>query len=169
VRLITLLLKILFPASVAIVVFGTITWQLRRLDAYIPLALPPWLTFVGVAVMAAGAALTFVCFALFAEGGMLTPRTGSFDPNVLVRAGPYEYVRNPMALGALTTLAGWGLVQRSVTILVFALFMTALMHIFVVLVEEPKLERRFGQSYRAYKSRVPRWIPAALSKRGSAT
>jgi protein-S-isoprenylcysteine O-methyltransferase Ste14 len=30
----------------------------------------------------------------------------------------------------------------------------------VVYVEEPKLERRFGQSYRAYRSRVNRWIPS---------
>jgi protein-S-isoprenylcysteine O-methyltransferase Ste14 len=28
-----------------------------------------------------------------------------------------------------------------------------------VLVEEPGLERRFGDSYRAYKANVPRWIP----------
>jgi protein-S-isoprenylcysteine O-methyltransferase Ste14 len=109
--------------------------------------------------MAAGATLTFVCFALFAEGGMFTPRAGRLDPNVLLRSGPYRYVRNPMALGALTVLAGWGLAQRSVTILLFALCMAALMHVFVAFVEEPKRERRFGQSYRAYKSRVHRWMP----------
>lgn len=140
-------------------VFGLIAWQLRRLDEYIPYTLPAWVTVVGFALMAAGATLTFACFALFAEGGMLTPSAGRLDPNVLVRSGPYRYVRNPMALGALTVLAGWGLAQRSVTILLFALCMTALMHVFVVFVEEPKLERRFGASYRAYKSRVHRWMP----------
>jgi protein-S-isoprenylcysteine O-methyltransferase Ste14 len=139
--------------------FGLITWQLRRVDQYIPYALPPWLGFVGVACMEVGATLALVCFALFAEGGMLARRAPFFDPNVLVLSGPYRYVRNPMALGALTVLAGWGLVQRSVTILVFALGIVALMHIVVVFVEEPKLERRFGESYRAYKSRVPRWMP----------
>jgi protein-S-isoprenylcysteine O-methyltransferase Ste14 len=159
VRLISLLLRILFPPFCAIVVFGLITWQLRRLDAYIPFTLAPWLTYVGVAFMAAGATLALVCFVLFAEGGMLTRRARFGDPNVLVAAGPYRYVRNPMALGALTVLAGWGLVQRSVTIVVFALCIVALMHLLVVFVEEPKLERRFGDSYRAYKSRVHRWRP----------
>jgi protein-S-isoprenylcysteine O-methyltransferase Ste14 len=85
-----------------------------------------------------GSDTTVVCFALFAEA--------------------YRFVRNPMALGALTVLAGWGLAQRSVTILLFALCMAALMHVFVAFVEEPKRERRFGQSYRAYKSRVHRWM-----------
>jgi protein-S-isoprenylcysteine O-methyltransferase Ste14 len=158
-RLTSLLLRMLFPPFCAIVVFGLITWQLRRLDAYAPFTLAPWLTFVGIALIAAGATLTFVCFALFAEGGMLTRRAGFGDPNVLVASGPYRYVRNPMALGALTVLAGWALVQRSVTIVIFTLCIVALMHLLVVFVEEPKLERRFGESYRAYKSRVHRWRP----------
>jgi protein-S-isoprenylcysteine O-methyltransferase Ste14 len=158
-RFASLLLRILFPPFCAIVVFGLITWQLRRLDTYVPFALPPWLTFVGIAFMVAGATLTFVCFALFAEGGMLTRRAGFGDPNVLVASGPYRYVRNPMALGALAVLAGWGLVQRSATIVIFALCIVVLMHLLVVFVEEPKLERRFGESYRTYKSRVHRWMP----------
>jgi protein-S-isoprenylcysteine O-methyltransferase Ste14 len=28
-----------------------------------------------------------------------------------------------------------------------------------VYVEEPGLEKRFGESYREYKRNVPRWIP----------
>ena len=31
--------------------------------------------------------------------------------------------------------------------------------IYFPLVEEPELERRFGESYRQYKASVPRWIP----------
>jgi protein-S-isoprenylcysteine O-methyltransferase Ste14 len=33
------------------------------------------------------------------------------------------------------------------------------MHAVVVFVEEPRLERRFGQSYLEYKGRVHRWVP----------
>jgi protein-S-isoprenylcysteine O-methyltransferase Ste14 len=31
--------------------------------------------------------------------------------------------------------------------------------VYFVLQEEPGLERRFGDDYRAYKRNVPRWIP----------
>jgi protein-S-isoprenylcysteine O-methyltransferase Ste14 len=30
---------------------------------------------------------------------------------------------------------------------------------YFVLVEEPSLEQRFGEPYREYKARVPRWLP----------
>lgn len=31
--------------------------------------------------------------------------------------------------------------------------------IYIPVLEEPGLERRFGEAYRAYKRNVPRWIP----------
>jgi len=52
-----------------------------------------------------------------------------------------------------------GLYQLSPAILLFAGLMAVAMHLFVVFVEEPKLERRFGESYREYKRRVNRWVP----------
>jgi protein-S-isoprenylcysteine O-methyltransferase Ste14 len=159
-RLIVLLLKTLFPAICAVVAFGLITWQLRALDRYIPLVLPAWLIVVGIVLMIAGGALAFACFALFAVGGALKPGATFPDPVVFVSIGPYRYARNPMAAGALLALGGWGCVERSVSILLFTLVMAALMHAFVVFVEEPKLERRFGRSYLLYKSQVWRWLPS---------
>lgn len=71
-----------------------------------------------------------------------------------------------MAKGGLTVLAGWGFSRLSTSILLFAGAMAGLMHLFVVYVEEPKLERRFGQSYRDYKSRVNRWFPSGRAPAG---
>jgi len=31
--------------------------------------------------------------------------------------------------------------------------------IYIPLLEEPQLERRFGEAYRQYQQHVPRWIP----------
>ena len=159
-RQVILLVKTLFPAACAILIFGLITWQLRALDRYIPLALPSWTQLPGILLMGAGAILAFVCFALFAAGGALSPGPGFPDPRVCIYAGPYRYVRNPMSEGLLATLFGLGLFERSVSILVFTLLMAGLLHLVVVFVEEPKLERRFGQSFLDYKSRVKRWIPS---------
>ena len=89
-------------------------------------------------------------------------------PKVFISWGPYKYVRNPMTKGGWTVLCGWGFYQLSPSILLFALLMAAFLHLFIVLVEEPKLERRFGESYREYKCRVNRWFPGWRSLTGAA-
>jgi len=159
-RQLVVLFKTLFMAACAIVIFGVVTRQLRHLDHYIPVSLPSWTAVVGICLMAAGAILAFICFGLFAVGGALTPGPAFPDPGVFVSRGPYRYVRNPMTIGGLMVLAGWGLCQLSVSILLFTAGMAGVMHLVVVCVEEPKLERRFGQSYRAYMSTINRWIPS---------
>jgi len=32
-------------------------------------------------------------------------------------------------------------------------------HAFVVVWEEPSLERTFGEEYRSYRAAIPRWLP----------
>ena len=171
-RQLTVLLKTLFMAACAIVIFGVITRQLRGLDQFIPVTLPSWMAVGGIVLMGAGTVLAFMCFGLFAASGALTPGPTFPDPGVLICWGPYKYVRNPMAKSGLTVLAGWGFYQRSASILLFAALMAVLMHLFVVYVEEPKLERRFGERYRAYMGRVSRWVPtgkALKTKAGDTT
>jgi protein-S-isoprenylcysteine O-methyltransferase Ste14 len=158
-RQVIVLLKTLFMAVCAVVIFGAITRQLRGFDQFIPVTLPSWMAVGGIILMGTGAILAFTCFGLFAASGALTPGPAFPDPGVLISRGPYRYVRNPMAKGGLTVLAGWGFYQLSPSILLFAVLIAGLMHLFVVYAEEPKLERRFGQSYRDYTSRVGRWLP----------
>ena len=56
-------------------------------------------------------------------------------------------------------LLGLGLYHRSLAILLFAVVIFVLFHLYVVFVEEPGLEKRFGEGYYAYKKLVNRWIP----------
>lgn len=69
------------------------------------------------------------------------------------------WVRNPMYLGALLVLVGFGLSHASLSMVLFALPALALAHLFVVLYEEPTLRRRFGVRYVAYLAAVNRWVP----------
>jgi protein-S-isoprenylcysteine O-methyltransferase Ste14 len=165
-RQVVVLLKSLFAAACAILIFGFLTRHVRGLDQFIPVSLPSWAAVGGTILMSAGAILAFTCFGLFAASGALTPGPTFPDPGVFISRGPYKYVRNPMAKGGLTALAGWGFYQLSPSILLFAVLMAGLMHLFVVYVEEPKLERRFGQSYRDYVSRVSRWLPSRRALSG---
>ena len=38
-------------------------------------------------------------------------------------------------------------------------------HLYFVLFEEPGLEQRFGEPYRAYRASVPRWLPRLGGRR----
>jgi protein-S-isoprenylcysteine O-methyltransferase Ste14 len=159
-RKVIVLLKTLFQATCAIAIFGVMTWQLQRLDAFIPGALPGWMAVGGVVLMVAGAVLALTCFGLFSASGALSRHAHFPDPEVFISWGPYKYIRNPMAKGGWTLLCGWGFFQLWPSILLFAGVMAVFLHLFVVSVEEPKLERRFGESYREYKRRVNRWVPS---------
>ena len=88
--------------------------------------------------------------------GTLAP----WDPTQrLVAVGPYRFVRNPMISSVATVLAGLALVTGSWVLALWFLIFVAFNFAYFVLVEEPGLESRFGDPYREYKARVPRWIP----------
>ena len=120
--------------------------------------LPAWLRLPGLVLAVLGAIVTVACVASFTVAGLGTP--APFDaPRHFVAIGPYRYVRNPMYLGAATVLLGAALMMQSPTTLGVAALFLLLAHVFVRLYEEPTLERRFGDDYRAYKASVRRWIP----------
>ncbi|HZO20612.1 MAG TPA: isoprenylcysteine carboxylmethyltransferase family protein [Gemmatimonadaceae bacterium] len=113
---------------------------------------------LGVLVLVAGVSLFLWCVVLFARVGRGT--LAPWDPTQrLVAVGPYRYVRNPMISGVATILAGQALITGSWVIALWLLVFVAINQTYFLLSEEPGLERRFGDSYREYKARVPRWIP----------
>ncbi|MEN8145905.1 MAG: isoprenylcysteine carboxylmethyltransferase family protein [Gemmatimonadota bacterium] len=139
--------------------FGLIALSLRGMDAQLGVELPAALRTPGAVLMTAGAALVLFCGLLFVSRGEGTP--APFDPpRKFVAHGPYLWVRNPMQMGALVLLLGFGLWNLSVSIVLFSVVMGAGIHLFVVLVEEPGLAVRFGSDYEEYRASVNRWVPA---------
>jgi len=112
----------------------------------------------GMFIGAIGAALAIWCVLAFALVGRGTP--APFDPpRKLVVRGPYKYVRNPMYLGAALALAGAALFYQSVSLWIYTAAFLILMHLFVILYEEPTLRRSFGEEYESYCKQVRRWLP----------
>lgn len=141
-----------------VLLWGWLALSVRRFDRLLHVELPGWLREVGAGLMALGGVVALSCIAVFAVRGRGTP--APFDPpREFVVIGPYRRVRNPMYVGALVVLAGFGLWHRSLAMTLFPVVAWLIVHAFVVLVEEPGLERRFGDSYRDYKRRVRRWVP----------
>lgn len=77
---------------------------------------------------------------------------------VLVTRGPYRFTRNPMYVGLTALYMGaalwWGLSWGLLLLPVVLILVCAL----VIVREERYLERRFGEAYRHYKTKVRRWL-----------
>jgi protein-S-isoprenylcysteine O-methyltransferase Ste14 len=151
---------VLRAIAVAILFAFLWTWlaiSVRPLDTKLPLAIPSWLGSAGFVLVGIGAILAASCIATFITRGHGTP--APFDaPRKLVATGPYQYVRNPMYLGAIVILVGTGLIVRSPAIVLLAGAFFIIAHAFVVIYEEPVLTDKFGESYLQYQSSVSRWM-----------
>jgi protein-S-isoprenylcysteine O-methyltransferase Ste14 len=83
-----------------------------------------------------------------------------FDPpKQLVVSGPFRWVRNPVAAGVVAMIGAEAVFFSSTGILMLFAVALCLAHLQVILIEEPRLTRRFGEDYRQYCRQVPRWIP----------
>jgi len=80
------------------------------------------------------------------------------EPAAIVQDGLYRFSRNPMYLGMLLVLIGIGLWLGNVIALLLAPVFVAIKTRWHIVREEQLLEARFGSTYRAYRSRVRRWI-----------
>jgi protein-S-isoprenylcysteine O-methyltransferase Ste14 len=78
--------------------------------------------------------------------------------STLVVTGVYRLTRNPMYLGFLCILFGWGIfLSNAMAVFVIAGFVLY-MNRFQIEPEERALSRLFGQAFLIYRSRVRRWI-----------
>jgi protein-S-isoprenylcysteine O-methyltransferase Ste14 len=136
-------------------------WVIRvnAITFQIPSAPLDWLCVVaGVIVFAAGFVLFITTVFLFATRGRGT--LAPWDPpSQLVVAGPYRCVRNPMISGVILIIIAEALVFRSMSLVEWAAAFFVINAIYFPLIEEPGLERRFGEEYRQYKRHVGRFIP----------
>jgi protein-S-isoprenylcysteine O-methyltransferase Ste14 len=76
----------------------------------------------------------------------------------LVESGPFRFSRNPMYLGALIVGVGAALVAGTWLMWLVPVLLFALQNFVIIPFEERSIERTFGDAYRAYRTRVRRWI-----------
>lgn len=82
-----------------------------------------------------------------------------FAPSTaLATDGVFRFTRNPMYFGATSAYIGVALIARSIPAFVMLPVTLALVDHFVVDREEHYLEARFGDAYREYRARTPRWF-----------
>jgi protein-S-isoprenylcysteine O-methyltransferase Ste14 len=145
-----LLFTIVAPGTVAML----IPWLLIRHE----FAPPGISSMIGAILFGLGGAIYAWCVWDFAAFGRGTPAPIDAPKKLVVR-GLYHFVRNPMYLGVLTVIAAWAVLYRAAELFGYLAVVATCFHIFILLYEEPHLERVFGAEYSAYKSRVGRWLP----------
>jgi protein-S-isoprenylcysteine O-methyltransferase Ste14 len=77
----------------------------------------------------------------------------------LVIAGPYVWVRNPMAMAGIVQAVAVGLILGSWLVVAYALVGSLLWNYAVRPLEESDLELRFGAEYARYRDAVWCWVP----------
>jgi protein-S-isoprenylcysteine O-methyltransferase Ste14 len=145
---------------VTLVVPAIIVWRTEAVSFGwgLPGALGFLPVMLGVALIGLGVLLVVRTVALFATVGQGT--LAPWDPTArLVVRGPYRRVRNPMISGVVSILLGEAALLGSLPLLIWFGAVLAVNAVYLPLVEERGLSRRFGADYELYRAHVPRWVP----------
>jgi protein-S-isoprenylcysteine O-methyltransferase Ste14 len=79
-------------------------------------------------------------------------------PQRFVVSGVYKYSRNPMFIGNTLVLLSLSFIFGHLLLYSYTLLAFLVFHLGVVYYEEPGLRKRFGESYKNYCNKVPRWL-----------
>ena len=111
-----------------------------------------------VGAMAFVLALALFAWAIVTIGGAGSNVPTNRPTTTIVESGPYRFTRNPIYVAMFLALIGLAVAFDSlwpfITLVLFAL----VIRYGVVAREEAYLERKFGEVYRGYRSRVRRWV-----------
>jgi len=115
--------------------------------------LPAWIGYLAVVF---GFGMAFSAISQFRKANTTVDPHGSVS--AVVTDGPYRYSRNPIYVGLVSLLIGLPLALGSLWGFVLSPLFVVLMNQLVIQHEEAYLEKKFGEAYTSFKSRVRRWL-----------
>lgn len=129
-------------------------WLLNRV---VPVSiLPDWVRIAGIALIVLSLIPgPWALVSMILKGVNPEP---SHPTKALVTTGIFRVTRNPIYMTYNLFSVGLALLTENVWMLATIPLVFIVMHYGVILREERYLERKFGDEYRAYKSRVRRWL-----------
>jgi protein-S-isoprenylcysteine O-methyltransferase Ste14 len=111
---------------------------------------------VGASLAVAGFALAALAVRAFHRAGTNVMPEGR--GTMLVERGPYRLTRNPIYIGMIILYFGLAIMLTSMWMLLLLLPVLIVLQRAIVEREEVYLGARFGDTYRRYQARVPRWL-----------
>ena len=127
------------------------------MPAYLLMVLLTWPERIVIAIVliAAGVGLAIPAMRRFRSAGT---HVEPWKPaTALVTGGIFGRLRNPMYVGLTLLLTALSILLASDWMLVMTIFFGPVIHFGVVKREERYLEAKFGDAYRQYMARVPRY------------
>ena len=122
----------------------------------IPLVLPDAVRTLGYTLVVIGFLLGVAAFVEFYKAHTTLNPHGSVRK--LVTSGIYRFTRNPIYLGFALMLAGFPLFSGTVWGALLVPVLIVNLNNLVIQREEAYLEKKFGDEYARFKSRVRRWL-----------
>ena len=150
----------LFLLPAGIVIAG------QALDAHFhlpPIPNAPWLMIISALLALAGFILGIWAVIVQFTLGRGTPAPVMATQKLIVQP-PYNFCRNPMALGTIALYLGIALLARSPAAIGLVALFSILLLLYIKFVEEKEMEARFGESYEAYRRNTPFLIPRPRRK-----
>jgi protein-S-isoprenylcysteine O-methyltransferase Ste14 len=111
---------------------------------------------LGALVFAFALALLVWAIAAMTRGGSNVPTNR--PTTTIVHGGPYRFTRNPIYLAMALGLIGLAIAFNTLWLLLVSVPFGLVIRYGVVAREEAYLERKFGNVYRCYRSRMRRWL-----------
>jgi protein-S-isoprenylcysteine O-methyltransferase Ste14 len=114
--------------------------------------------FTGSVLMVAG--LLFAWWSIYVQFtiGRGTPVPIMATQELIIQK-PYNYCRNPMALGTIVAGLGLAILLGSYSAVVIVLTLAVILLSYIKFLEEKEMELRFGEAYREYRKQTPFIIP----------
>jgi len=125
------------------------------------LGLPLWVRGLAAVMLAASVALFIYAFRVLGRDNSYGAQDG------LVTRGIYRWARNPQNALLVVVYGALAVAADSGPTYILCVAMMAV-YVLMVLLEEPWLEAAYGEAYRRYRARVPRffnWKRAAIAVR----
>lgn len=121
-----------------------------------PVPLPPWLRWIGVAAMVACAPLSQWTY--HALGAHFSKKLELRDDHLLIRSGPYRFVRHPMYATLFLCATATCLISANGIVIASAVAV-AIVFLLRMRKEEAMLAERFGDEYREYRRQTWALVP----------
>ncbi|MCM0611264.1 isoprenylcysteine carboxylmethyltransferase family protein [Marinobacter sediminum] len=145
------------PPLLLAAVVGACMWGVSQVTGRMP---------VPEIVRMGGAALLLALGVFFSVAGVISFRQANttVDPrkpeaaSSLVSSGIYRFSRNPMYVGFALALSAWAVFLASAWSLSGVVGFVLYLNHFQIIPEEQALRELFGEEFRAYESRVRRWL-----------